>query len=110
MHLSVNLGIVDFMGSDLLALYFWFSPLHPSDFEAFLGDFSVLAVVDVSMDTVGFYIITSCYGIRTNYLIVSLLYYSLNDIESNSFLLPVYKRSNTILGKIFREMLEQVTS
>ena len=71
-HLPVNLGIDDFMGSDLLVLYFRLAPFHPSEFESLSGIFSVLAVSAVSMDPVGFSMISSCYGLWTNRLTLSL--------------------------------------
>ena len=91
MHLPENLGVSDLMGSDLLVLYFRFSPFHPSGFEAFSGGFALSDVLDVSMDPVGLSVISSCSGLWTNRLIVYLSWYFLDYVESTYFPLPVYK-------------------
>ena len=52
-HLPVNLGIANLMGSAILVLYFRFAPFYPSDFEALAGGSAVLDVATVSMDPVG---------------------------------------------------------
>ena len=71
-HLPVSLVISNFMVSPLLVLYFCFTPFCPSYLEAFLDSFDVSAVAAVSMNLVGFYMISSFFGIWTNQLIVYL--------------------------------------
>ena len=91
-HLPVILGTADLMGSPLLVLYFWFTSFHPSDFKEFSGTFSVSDVAALSMDTVGFSMISSCSVLWNNQLIVSISHVTfkrmLNPLPLTS---PVYR-------------------
>ena len=81
----MDLGITDLMIPLLFGFYFWLALFHPSGLEASPVDSDLSAVTAVSMDPVGFPVISSCSGLWTNWRVVFLLWYFLNYVESTAF-------------------------